>query len=84
MQKVLAWVYNSAILRHTNLNSIMQDETNPPRTLNRGIVRKSRSVLVTAWVPKDLAEALDAQVEKQDTDRSKLLRRALRQFIKTA
>lgn len=55
-----------------------------PRQLKRGSVRKTGSTLMTAWVPKELAEAVDALVAKRDTDRSKLIRHALRRALEVA
>lgn len=44
----------------------------------RGCVRKADAVLITAWVPESLSEAIAAAVTKMDTDRSKFMRRAIR------
>ena len=50
----------------------------------RGSVRKDESVLVAVWIPKALKEALDRQVQAEDSDRSKIIRQALRQRIRAA
>lgn len=49
--------------------------------MKRGTVRKSRSTLVTVWVPHHVVGALDAAVEVEDSDRSKFMRRALREKL---
>ena len=47
----------------------------------RGAVPKEGSTFVAAWIPDDIAAALDQAVQRQDTDRSKLIRKALRSFL---
>lgn len=34
--------------------------------------------MVTVWIPKPLLDAIDAAVASQDTDRSKFVRKAVR------
>ena len=47
----------------------------------RGVVRKEGATFIAAWIPDDIVAALDAAVEEQDTDRSKLIRKAVRQLL---
>jgi len=45
----------------------------------RGAVTKEGSQLVAVWLPNELCKRLDELVRSQDTDRSKLIRKAIRQ-----
>lgn len=45
----------------------------------RGSVTKAGSQLVAVWLPNDLCARLDELVRRNDTDRSKLIRQAIRQ-----
>lgn len=47
----------------------------------RGANRKTDCVLVGVWLPKTMIAALDIAVQKLDTDRSKLMRSALREKL---
>lgn len=38
--------------------------------------------MVALWVPRDLLLALDAEVAREDSDRSKIIRRALRKKLR--
>lgn len=40
------------------------------------------TTMIAVWVPKELARKLDAEAKAQDLDRSKLIRRALRQSLR--
>jgi metal-responsive CopG/Arc/MetJ family transcriptional regulator len=44
----------------------------------RGAVEKTAATLVAVWLPNDVLTALDATVKKEDSDRSKTIRKALR------
>jgi len=46
--------------------------------MKRGLVQTSNSRLVSLWIPTQLKEALDKAVLREDSDRSKFLRNALR------
>lgn len=48
---------------------------------NRGAVKKSAATLVAVWIPHELATALDAAVNREDSDRSKIVRKALRRHL---
>lgn len=50
-----------------------------PKTKKRGAVTKAGSQLVAVWLPNDLCKRLDAMVLRHDTDRSKLIRKAIRE-----
>lgn len=50
----------------------------------RGSITKEGSVLLTVWVPEPIAARLAEAVKTQDTDRSKLLRRAIRRELENA
>ena len=52
------------------------------KQMKRGAVRNADAVFVGAWLPTNLVEALDKAVTKQDSDRSKILREALRDKIR--
>lgn len=51
--------------------------------MKRGSVTKLKSQLVTVWVPRHIAASLDEAVRLEDSDRSKFIRRALRERLKT-
>jgi metal-responsive CopG/Arc/MetJ family transcriptional regulator len=51
--------------------------------MKRGSLTKTNSKLVALWIPQEMAAALNEAVKREDTDRSKFIRRALRnQFHK--
>lgn len=74
---------NIAILNHTRYNTFMPDTT-PPSKPRRGAVTKSKSILIGAWIPTPIVQQMDAAVQANDTDRSKLLRAALRAYLSRA
>lgn len=47
----------------------------------RGAVTKENSSFVGGWVPKEIVAILDQEVKRTDSDRSKLLRKALRAYL---
>lgn len=49
----------------------------------RGAVHKNKDEAkpVLCWFPLDLLAALDAAVVEEDTDRSKLIRKAIRHYL---
>jgi len=53
----------------------------PPSNRPRGSVKKDASTIVALWVPDELLAALDAAVLRNDTDRSKLIRQAIRKQL---
>lgn len=53
------------------------------RTFNRGAYPREGSVFIGAWVPSRWVAALDMLVAKEDSDRSKLLRIALKEKLAT-
>jgi metal-responsive CopG/Arc/MetJ family transcriptional regulator len=56
-----------------------------PKRQTRGAVQKDGATFIAAWVPDDVVLAMDQQVQREDTDRSKLMRMALKQYLsKTA
>jgi metal-responsive CopG/Arc/MetJ family transcriptional regulator len=57
----------------------------PSANKPRGSVKKDASTIVALWVPDELLAALDSAVVRQDTDRSKLIRQAIRkQLLRSA
>jgi metal-responsive CopG/Arc/MetJ family transcriptional regulator len=55
------------------------------RRQSRGAVQKTGATFVAAWIPDEIVAAMDNAVKDQDTDRSKLIRKALRLMLsKTA
>ena len=53
------------------------------KQLKRGASRNSECVFVGAWLPNTMVKALDEVVVALDTDRSKVIRDALREkFLK--
>lgn len=51
------------------------------RTLSRGAYPREGCVFIGAWVPSAWIKSLDALVIKEDLDRSKLLRQALKEKL---
>lgn len=49
--------------------------------MKRGSVTKKQSELVALWIPRPLLKSIDEAVEKEDSDRSKFIRRALRNKV---
>jgi metal-responsive CopG/Arc/MetJ family transcriptional regulator len=49
--------------------------------MKRGAVTKKGSELVSVWIPLPLFHGLERAVQTQDTDRSKLIRAALREKL---
>jgi len=49
----------------------------PPRKTN-----SKATTLVAVWMPVDLVREMDAAAKREDSDRSKILRKALRQAIR--
>lgn len=50
--------------------------------MKRGVIRKSESKLLGVWVPGDLIPLLDIGVRKEDSDRSKFIRQAIREKLR--
>ena len=51
------------------------------KQMQRGAVRKEGSVFVGAWLPIALVQSLDRAVTQNDSDRSKILREALKEKV---
>jgi metal-responsive CopG/Arc/MetJ family transcriptional regulator len=49
----------------------MKTKTNSPKT-----------TLVAVWMPKELVDALDRVAQREDSDRSKIIRRKLRETLR--
>lgn len=49
--------------------------------MKRGSVSKDKSEMIALWIPKELVAAIDTAVSKEDSDRSKFIRRAVRNRI---
>lgn len=64
----------------TEYNTINPMKTSD-KTKKRGAVRKSEAHLIAVWVPIHLASAIDRVVERDDTDRSKFVREAIREHV---
>lgn len=47
----------------------------------RGAVTHATSAVVSVWLPKEMLAQIDSVVAAQDTDRSKFLRRAIRNAL---
>jgi len=47
----------------------------------RGAITKKESRLLTVWVPEAALPLLDRGVRKEDVDRSKFIRRAIREKL---
>ena len=49
------------------------------KQMQRGNVRTSDSIFVGAWLPLPMVETLDKVVAEEDSDRSKIVRNALKE-----
>lgn len=47
----------------------------------RGSVQKEGATFIAAWIPDETVAALDKAVKREDTDRSKIMRKALRAYL---
>ncbi|HYG35353.1 MAG TPA: hypothetical protein VEC99_11240 [Clostridia bacterium] len=52
--------------------------------MKRGAIRKKDSTQLNIWVPKALFPLIDMGVQKEDTDRSKFVRNAIREKLERA
>lgn len=53
------------------------------RTTRRGAYRREDCLFIGAWIPAELMDLVDRFVKEQDLDRSKMLRRALEEKLKS-
>lgn len=51
--------------------------------MKRGAVTKDEARLVNVWLPKQLVPLIDRGVQMEDSDRSKFIRRAIREKLLT-
>ena len=49
--------------------------------MKRGNLKKSESRLLTVWIPDSLEEPLNRGVAKEDSDKSKFVRNAIREKL---
>lgn len=49
--------------------------------MKRGAVQKDTSKLVNVWIPDAMVEVMDLAAAEEDLDRSKLIRRAVREML---
>jgi metal-responsive CopG/Arc/MetJ family transcriptional regulator len=54
------------------------------KQMQRGAVRTSESIFVGVWLPFPLVRALDEAVQVRDSDRSKIIRNALTEKMRTS
>lgn len=54
------------------------------RTVKRGANRHSDVVFIGGWFPMELVNLMDQYVRDEDTDRSKMLRKAVEEKLKTS
>jgi len=55
-----------------------------PRQQSRGAVQKAGATFIGAWIPNEVVAALDREVQTKDSDRSKVIRRALRDLLRVS
>ena len=46
--------------------------------MKRGTITKRNATLIAVWVPKKMASAVDLAIHEDDEDRSKFVRKAIR------
>lgn len=49
--------------------------------MKRGAIRKRNARMVTLWIPHAMADQIDIAIQNEDSDRSKLIRRAIREKL---
>lgn len=49
--------------------------------MKRGLAKRRGSKLLSVWVPKELVPLLDEGVRREDSDRSKFIRNAIREKL---
>ena len=55
----------------------------PAKRQKRGAVQKEGATFIAAWIPDATVAALDRAVVREDTDRSKLMRKALHAYLRS-
>lgn len=53
----------------------------PQKRQSRGAVQKQGSTFIAAWIPDEVVALIDEAVQRDDTDRSKLIRKALKSYL---
>jgi len=53
----------------------------PHKRQPRGAVQKEGSTFIAAWIPDDVVALIDEAVQRDDTDRSKLIRKAIKSYL---
>lgn len=54
---------------------------NQERSIKRGAFRRKNCEFIGAWFPREWVELIDKEVAASDLDRSKVLRRAIRERL---
>jgi metal-responsive CopG/Arc/MetJ family transcriptional regulator len=57
----------------------MPKPSNKPQP--KGNAHKEGTTFIAAWIPDEVVAQIDRAVIRDDTDRSKLIRKALRQYL---
>ena len=53
----------------------------PAKRQSKGHSHKEGTTFIAAWIPDEVVAQIDKAVVRDDTDRSKLIRKALRQYL---
>ncbi len=53
----------------------------PTKPQPKGHAHKEGTTFIAAWIPDEVVAQIDKAVVRDDTDRSKLIRKALRQYL---
>ena len=61
------------------LDTVQAMSTTSRKRMKRGATRREDAVLVGVWIPKGICDLLDQHVQEMDSDRSKLIRLAIRE-----
>jgi len=60
----------------------MPTSTMPQKKQQSGSRRKQGATFIAAWMPDDILAAMDAEIRRTDTDRSKFIRKAVRNALR--
>ena len=55
---------------------------NERRKMKRGAFQRQECLFIGAWIPSSLMDLVDECVQREDLDRSKMLRRALEEKLR--
>jgi len=49
--------------------------------MKRGSIKRAECVMIGVWIPREMEAALDIAIRHEDSDRSKFVRKAIRERV---